>query len=73
MELSPSKYLDVRQSIDAQIRRIQTFAETLIMIGQLDHHPIENDPIALIGQEIQSNILNIEEALDDFASKDSLE
>ena len=68
MELINHRYLDLREQIDPQIHKIQTFAETLQMIGQADHLEIKHDPIELLGSEILTSSLQIMEQLDDFAS-----
>ncbi|HCQ79985.1 MAG TPA: hypothetical protein DIV46_08440 [Verrucomicrobiales bacterium] len=68
MELITHRYLDLREQIDPQIQKIQTFAETLQMIGQADHIEIKHDPIELLGSEILHSSLQVMEKLDDFAS-----
>tara|TARA_B100000497_G_C7427906_1_gene267710 strand:- start:1 stop:243 length:243 start_codon:yes stop_codon:yes gene_type:complete len=73
MKLSAKKYLQTRKKIDSDIWRIHAFAENLQMLGEVEHSRIYNDPIRLIGKEVETHILNVQEALNYFASTQEVE
>ena len=43
------------------------------MLGEVEHSRIYNDPIRLIGKEVETHILNVQEALNYFASTQEVE